>query len=172
MPQISQLMEVYGSQFFWLLIVIGIIYFGIAKNMVPKISKTVDDRQKRISDDLAAAQAGEDRAVLIEADYRASMNDARSDAAAVVNDAKAKVAKKNEAAIKRADTALAKKADEADAALKAAQSDALKEIEAVAAEAAQAFVQNVSGTQVTATDAKAAVKAAFCAPADRGSICR
>ena len=47
-------MEVYGSQFFWLLIVIGFIYFFIAKNMVPKISKTVDDRQKRITDDLAA----------------------------------------------------------------------------------------------------------------------
>ena len=161
MPQISQLMEVYGSQFFWLLIVIGIIYFGIAKNMVPKISKTVDDRQKRISDDLAAAQAGQDRAEQIEADYRASINDARTDAAAIVSEAKAKVAKKNEAAIKRADTALAKKTDEADVALKAAQNAALKEIEAVAVEAAQAIVQTVSGTKVTATDAKKAVKAAF-----------
>lgn len=87
-------MEVYGSQFFWLLIVIGIIYFGIAKNMVPKISKTVDDRQKRISDDLAAAQAGQDKAEQIEADYRASINDARADAVGKVSEAKAKVAKK------------------------------------------------------------------------------
>jgi F-type H+-transporting ATPase subunit b len=161
MPQISQLMEVYGSQFFWLLIVIGIIYFGIAKNMVPKISKTVDDRQKRISGDLAAAQAGQDKAEQIEANYRVSINDARADAVGKVSEAKAKVTKKNEAAIKRADTAIAKKADEADAALKAAQSSALKEIEAVAADAAQAIVKTVSGAKVTAADAKKAVKAAF-----------
>lgn len=161
MPQISQLLEVYGSQFFWLLIVIGIIYFGIAKNMVPKISKTVDDRQKRIADDLAAAQAAQDKAEQIEVDYRATINEARADAVGKVNEAKAKAAKKNEAAIKRAETAIAKKADEADAALKAAKSSALTEIEAVAADAAQAIVATVSGAKVTATDAKKAVKAAF-----------
>lgn len=161
MPQISQLLEVYGSQFFWLLIVIGIIYFGIAKNMVPKISKTVDDRQKRITDDLAAAQGAQDKAEQIEADYRTSINDARADAVSNVSEAKAKAAKKSEAAIKRADAAIGKKADEADVALKAAKTSALKEIETVAAEAAQAIVKTVSGGKVTATDAKKAVKAAF-----------
>ncbi|MEH6663032.1 MAG: ATPase [Parasphingorhabdus sp.] len=161
MPQISQLMEVYGSQFFWLLIVIGIIYFGIARSMVPKISKTVDDRQKRITDDLAAAQAAQDKAEQIEADYRTSINDARADAVNNVNEAKAAAAKKNEAAVKRADAGFAKKADEADAALKAAKTSALKEIETVAAEAAQAIVATVSGAKVSAADAKKAVKAAF-----------
>lgn len=161
MPQIAQLMEVYGSQFFWLLIVIGIIYFFIAKNMVPKISKTVNDRQKRIDDDLAAAQAAQDRAEQIEEDYRVSINDAKSNAVSKVNEAKAEAAKKNEAAIKRADTSIAKKADEADAALKAATSSALIEIEVVAAEAAKDIVATVSGTKVTAAQAKKAVKAAF-----------
>ncbi len=161
MPQISQLLEVYGSQFFWLLVVIGIIYFGIAKNMVPKISKTVDDRQKRITDDLAAAQSAQDRAEQIEIDYRTSINNARADAVGKVNEAKAKAALKNEAAIKRADAAIAKKAEEADAELKAAKTAALKEIEAVAAEAAQAIVKTVSGAKVSAADAKKAVKAAF-----------
>lgn len=161
MPQIAQLMEVYGSQFFWLLIVIGIIYFFIAKNMVPKISKTVDDRQKRITDDLAAAQAAQDRAEQIEEDYRTSINNAKSDAVSKVNEAKAEAAKKNEAAVKRADTSIAKKADEADSALKAATATALTEIESVAAEAAKDIVATVSGTKVTAAQAKKAVKAAF-----------
>ncbi len=161
MPQIAQLMEVYGSQFFWLLIVIGIIYFFIAKNMVPKISKTVDDRQKRITDDLAAAQAAQDRAEQIEEDYRVSINNAKSDAVGKVNAAKAEAGKKHEAAVKRADTSIAKKADEADNALKVATATALTEIEAVAAEAAKDIVATVSGTKVTAAQAKKAVKAAF-----------
>ncbi len=161
MPQIAQLMEVYGSQFFWLLVVIGIIYFVIAKNMVPKISKTVDDRQKRIDDDLAAAQAAQDRAEQVEEDYRTLINDAKSDAAGKVGEAKAEAAKKNEAAIKRADTSIAKKADEADAALKAATATALTEIESVAVDAAKDIVATVSGTKVTVDQAKKAVKAAF-----------
>ena len=161
MPQISQLLEVYGGQWFWLLIVIGIIYFGIARNMVPKISKTVDDRQKRISDDLAAAQDAQDRAERIEEEYRNSINDAKADAVGKVNEAKAAAAKKNEAAIKRADTTIAKKAEEADAALKTATAEALNEIESVAVEAAQDIVSAVSGGQVSAEDAKKAVKAAF-----------
>ena len=161
MPQISQLLEVYGGQWFWLLLVIGIIYFGIARNMVPKISKTVDDRHKRISDDLAAAQDAQDRAERIEEEYRNAINDAKADAVGKVNEAKAAAAKKNEAAIKRADTTSAKKAEEADVALKSATAEALEEIEAVAVEAAQDIVSAVSGAKVSAAEAKKAVKAAF-----------
>ena len=111
MPQIAQILETYASQIFWLLITFGIIYFGIARNMLPKISKTVDDRQKRITNDLAAAQEAQDRAEQIEEDYRKSINDARADAVGTVAAAKAEAAKKNEAAVKKADTAIAKTAD-------------------------------------------------------------
>ena len=57
MPQLNQLAEVALSQFFWLLLVLGLIYFGIGKAMLPKIQSTVDLREKRIADDLAAAEA-------------------------------------------------------------------------------------------------------------------
>jgi F-type H+-transporting ATPase subunit b len=42
MPQINQLSDIFFSQLFWLLLVFGIIYFGIARGMVPKIQSTVD----------------------------------------------------------------------------------------------------------------------------------
>ncbi len=57
MPQINQLADVAYSQFFWLLLVLGLIYFGIGKAMLPKIQSTVAMRDQRIADDLAAAQA-------------------------------------------------------------------------------------------------------------------
>ena len=34
MPQIAQILETYASQIFWLLIVFGLLYFGIAKGML------------------------------------------------------------------------------------------------------------------------------------------
>ena len=49
MPQINQLLLVYQSQWFWLLLVLAVIYFGIAKGMLPKIEKTVDDRDAKIA---------------------------------------------------------------------------------------------------------------------------
>ena len=61
MPQSQSTPLVAYSQFFWLLIVLAMIYFGIGRCMVPKIQSTVDARDKRIAEDLAAAQAARDR---------------------------------------------------------------------------------------------------------------
>jgi len=55
MPQIAQIVDTYASQIFWLLIVFGLIYFGIGRSMLPKIESTVEARDARIASDLAAA---------------------------------------------------------------------------------------------------------------------
>ncbi len=44
MPQIAKIAATYASQIFWLLLTLGILYFGIGKGMVPKIVSTVDAR--------------------------------------------------------------------------------------------------------------------------------
>ena len=56
MPQLTQLSLVALSQFFWLLIGLGFVYFVVARAMVPKIQATVDAREEAITGDLAAAQ--------------------------------------------------------------------------------------------------------------------
>ena len=55
MPQISQIAATYASQIFWLLITFGILYFGIGKMMVPRVTGVMDLRERQIADDLAAA---------------------------------------------------------------------------------------------------------------------
>jgi F-type H+-transporting ATPase subunit b len=161
MPQINQLMDVYASQFFWLLLVIGIIYFVIGKGMLPKISRTVEDRAKKISDDLAAAQAAQAEVEAKEEQYRTMLNSAHENAASVVQTARATAAAQREASVKKADEKLAATAAVAEASRQEALSTALAEIEGVAAEAAKDIVARLSGAKVTATEAKKAVKAAF-----------
>ena len=80
MPQLNQLALVAYSQFFWLLLVLGLIYFGIGKFMLPKIQSTVDAREKRVTDDLAAAQAARTGADETEAAYRSRMDASRGEA--------------------------------------------------------------------------------------------
>ena len=56
MPQITQLPYIFASQLFWLAVVFGLIFFGIGRGMLPKIQSTVDDREKKIAEDLERAQ--------------------------------------------------------------------------------------------------------------------
>ena len=80
MPQIEQLPFVFVSQLFWLAVVFGIIYFWIGRGMVPKIQSVVEDRDRKIADDLAAAQRAREQAEAAEEAYRQRLDASRSEA--------------------------------------------------------------------------------------------
>ena len=71
MPQLAQLLLVYQSQWFWLLITLAVIYFGIGRIIVPGVEKTVDDRDARIAADLAAAEQARQAAATAEEGWQA-----------------------------------------------------------------------------------------------------
>lgn len=158
MPQIAQILETYASQIFWMLLTFGLIYFGIAKGMLPKIDANMQARDRKIADDLAAAQRAHAEAQSLEQGGDAGLATARAEAQGVTGAAKAKAAKDAEARVAKADAELAEKAATADAELAKARSSAMASIEAVAAEAAADVVAKVSGAKVTAAQAVAAVK--------------
>lgn len=159
MPQLNQLAEVANSQFFWLLLVLGIIYFAIGKGMLPKIQSTVDDREKKIADDLKAAEAAQDEAERVEEAYRERMDASRSEAAKLTAKAKADGSKSTEKTLAKADEEVAGKIEEAEARIRKARDAALKEIEAAAADLAQDITAKVAGVKVTKAKAADAVKA-------------
>jgi F-type H+-transporting ATPase subunit b len=93
MPQISQILETYASQFFWLLIVFGLIYFTIGHGMLPKIEASMDARDRKIADDLAAAERARAEADNLGDSGAADLTAARTEAQAKSSAAKAKAAK-------------------------------------------------------------------------------
>jgi len=159
MPQLSQLSQVYLSQFLWLAIALAFIFFVIARGMVPKIQATVDAREQRIAKDLEAAQAARTTADETEAAWRERMDAARADAARVTSEAKQASARDSEAKVKAAGDKLARKAEASEKKLGEAVQSARAEIEAVAAELTQDLVQRLAGVSVDKKDAAAAVKA-------------
>jgi F-type H+-transporting ATPase subunit b len=150
MPQISQIIDTYASQFFWLLIVFGLIYFTIGRGMLPKIEANMDARDRKIADDLAAAERARAEADSLEDGGSVAINEARAAAQAKATEAKAKAAKDAEARLAVAD---------AEADLAKASAKAMTSIESVAAEAAADIVAKVSGAKVSAAQAATAVKA-------------
>jgi F-type H+-transporting ATPase subunit b len=89
MPQLNQLALVAYSQFFWLLLVLAIIYFAIGKRMLPKIEETVEARNTRIAEDLAAAERARAEADRTEEAYRARIEESRAEALKVTQAAEA-----------------------------------------------------------------------------------
>ena len=159
MPQLSQLSEVYLSQFLWLAVALGFIFFVIARGMVPKIQATVDAREQRIAGDLEAAQKARAAADETEAAWRARMDSARADAAQVAQEAKAESARDTEARVKAAADKINLKVEAAQGRIRDALESARTDIESVAAEATQQMVQRLTGIAVDEKDAAAAVKA-------------
>jgi F-type H+-transporting ATPase subunit b len=159
MPQLSQLSEVYLSQFLWLAIALGFIFFVIARGMVPKIQATVDAREQRIAGDLEAAQKARTAADEMEAAWRARMDAARADAARIAQEAKSQSGRDTEAKVKAAADKINQKVESAQAQIRDAVNAARAEIESVAVEATQEMVRRVSGVSVDKKEAAAAVKA-------------
>jgi len=159
MPQLSQLSQVYLSQFLWLAIALAFIFFVIARGMVPKIQATVDAREKRIAGDLEAAQKARAGADETEAAWRARMDAARGEAARIAQEAKAQSALETEANVKAAGDKLNSKVEAAQSSIRDALQAARSEIESVAAEAAREMVHRVTGLTVDKQDAASAVKA-------------
>ena len=161
MPQIAQLSEVFASQLFWLVVTFGLIYLVIGRGMVPKIEATVDARDRRISEDLAAAEQAREAADATEASYRARIDEGRAEALKVTQAAKMASARETEERIHAVDAELNTKLAAAEAQIRAAAEAAMADVEAVAAEAAQDIIARLSGASVPDERARSAVKEAL-----------
>ena len=160
MPQISQLALVYQSQWFWLLLTLGAIFFFVGRGIVPKVEATVDARDAKIAADLAEAERLRAAAEAEEETWRKKMNDAHAEAVTAAAQAKSASALDAEVRVKAADAEIATKLDAAAAALATALGSALTEIEGVAAEAARDIVAKLTGAVVSPEVARAAVAGA------------
>ena len=161
MPQLNQLSDVLLSQLFWLALVLGFIYFVIGRGMVPKIQSTVDQRDQRIADDLAAAERAKTEADESEEAFRLRMDESRAEAMKTTAAAKAEGAKATEQKIAKADASIQAKLAKAEEKVRASREEALVNIEGVAAELAQDIAGKVAGLKVSRDEAATAVKAAL-----------
>lgn len=159
MPQLTQLPEIFWSQLFWLAVVFGVIFFVIGRGMVPKIQSTVDQRDRKVADDLAAAERARVEADASEEAFRLRMDESRAEAMKTTSAAKAEGAKATEKKVAKADAAIQAKLAKAEEQIRASREKALVEIETVAAELTQDLTSRLAGIKVDKKDAADAVKA-------------
>ena len=158
MPQLSQLSLVVASQWFWLLITLGTIYFLVGKGMVPKVERTMDDRNAQIADDLAAADAARTEADAVEAAYRQRIDAGRMESAKLTAKAKADGATATEKKLAEIDAEIDARLIDAQLRIRSARSAAVKDIEGVAAELAKDIAAKVARVDVSLAESAKAVK--------------
>ena len=168
MPQIAQISEIFASQLFWLIVSFGLIYLIVGRGMLPKIEATVDQRDRRISEDLAAAdraraeaESARASAEALEAANHERALANRAEALKVTQAAKQAAALETEQKVKAADAEIGRRVETAEAEIRRAADAALTDIETVAAEAAQEMVAKLSGASVSREQAAAAVRQAL-----------
>ncbi|HYZ48778.1 MAG TPA: ATP synthase F0 subunit B [Sphingomonas sp.] len=146
-------------QLAWLAVFFAIL-FGIVMLTVPKIGKVMTQREETVSGDVRTAEAAKAEADRIEAEYHASVAEAREQAREALNGARAKSAKAVEERLAAATAEAERKQAEAQAQLDAARERALADVQAVAAEVAADIVERLTGKRPEADAATRAVQTA------------
>jgi F-type H+-transporting ATPase subunit b len=76
------------NEVIWGGIAFAIVFFFLAKFGLPQMKATMDARTERIRGDIAAAESQREEADQVLAEYRAQLNDARSEAGRIIEEAR------------------------------------------------------------------------------------
>jgi F-type H+-transporting ATPase subunit b len=151
LPQLD--ISTWPSQLFWLVVLFTAGYILMAKFVTPRIGSVLEERRAKLDEDLGKARSASEDAARIRAEYEADLDAARSAAAETAKQAAAEATKQAEANDAKIAKKLAEKVAKAEAKLATARSEAMANLNNVAAEAALAAVAQLANIQTTAAQA-------------------
>ena len=159
MPQFDP--SSFPAQIFWLVVMFVSLYFVMVNHAIPRISEVLDERQRRIDSDLERAQQLKADADLAIARYERALAESRAQAHEVMKETADRLARQAEARNKELAQRLNDQIKAGEARIQAAKTQALTNIQQVAAEVAGATVAKLVGTVPNKDKLDAAVAAAM-----------
>ena len=151
----------FASQLVWLVITFVVLYALMAKVALPRVSSIIAQRQNRIDEDLAQANAFKVQSDAALAAYEKALADARARAQAIASEMRDKQAAEAEASRKKLEDQLNAKLAEAEKVIAGTKQAAMANVRNIAADAARAIVERLIGTAPADTTVVAAVKDAL-----------
>jgi F-type H+-transporting ATPase subunit b len=137
--------ETFASQLVSLLIAFVALYLIVSRIALPKVGKTIDDRQAKIEGDLAEAQKLKDESDSALKAYEADLAAARSRAQAIGAETREKLNAASDANRKSLEDKLSVKLADAEKTIAATREAAMSNVRGIAADAASAIVQRLTG---------------------------
>jgi F-type H+-transporting ATPase subunit b len=151
----------FPSQIVWLGLSFVVLYVLLSKVALPRVASILEARKRRIEIDLAdAAKAKSDSDAAIAA-YEKSLADARARAQALAAKTHQELAAQSEARRKELEAALAVKLADAEKQIEATKASAMKNVSAIAADAAGSIVERLTGVAPDKAAVERAVSASI-----------
>lgn len=147
----------FASQLVWLAIAFVALYVLMAKVALPRVGGIIENRQKRIAGDIAEAgnlKAQSDAALTA---YEQALADARARAQAIANETRDRQTAEADKRRKALEDQLNVKLAEAEKTIAATKVAAMANVRGIAADAAKAIVERLTGTAPTDKAVDAAV---------------
>lgn len=149
--------ETFAPQLVWLVLTFTLLYVLMSRLVLPRIGDIIDERRERIQRDLDTAErlkADTDKAI---ANYEKAFADARANAGSIARETRErldlKVAEKQAAA----DAENAASIAAAEESIQQTRTKALESVDEIATEVAGAVVKQLIGSDVSASDIRAAL---------------
>jgi F-type H+-transporting ATPase subunit b len=149
--------QTFASQLIWLALTFVTLYLLMSRIALPRIESILEQRRQRIEGDLAKAKrlkAESDDAI---ASYERSLADARIRAQSLTNEMRDKQSAEAENRRKELDGKLSASIAEAERSISVTRTSAMTNVRGIAADAAAAIVERLTGVQPPAHDVAAAV---------------
>ena len=137
--------DTFASQLVSLLIAFVALYLIVSRLALPRVGKTIDDRQNAIESDLAAAQKLKDESDSALKAYESELAAARARAQAISAETRDKLNAQSEAERKALESRLAIKLADAEKTIAATRESAMSNVRGIAADAASTIVQQLTG---------------------------
>ena len=153
--------DTFASQLVSLLIAFVALYLIVSRIALPRVGSLLDERQGKIDGDLGEAQKLKDASDAALKAYQNELAAARSRAQAIGVETREKLNAASEAERKTLEARLSLKLAEAEKAIAATRTAAMSNVRGIAAEAAVAIVQRLTGIAPDGKSVKAAVDASL-----------
>jgi F-type H+-transporting ATPase subunit b len=137
--------DTFASQLVSLLIAFVALYLIVSRIALPRVGSLLDERQKKIEGDLAAAQKLKDDSDSALKAYESELAAARSRAQAISTETREKLNAASEAERKTLEERLSVKLAEAEKAIASTREAAMTNVRGIASDAAIAIVQRLTG---------------------------
>jgi F-type H+-transporting ATPase subunit b len=137
--------QTFASQLFWLALIFIALYVVMSRIALPHVGSILERRRNHVEGDLAEAQRmkGESDAAI--AAYERALADARGRAQALANETRERAAADAAARRKQIDTKLNSRIADAEKTIATTRSSAMANVSSIAAEAASAIVERLTG---------------------------
>jgi F-type H+-transporting ATPase subunit b len=153
--------DTFASQLVSLLVAFVALYLIVSRIALPRVGSLLDERQNAIEGDLAAAQKLKDDSDAALKAYESELAAARSRAQAIGSKTREKLNATSEAERKTLEERLSVKLAEAEKTIASTREAAMSNVRGIAAEAAAAIVQRLTGVLPDGASVNSAVDASL-----------